>query len=89
MITITKALQLVYNYSEQQAREFLVKHKLDDEHENPFLAIEENIPHRRGQGFYLEYDWYFCVLCNDYRIEHVDGLKFSTPYCHKCGGSMV
>lgn len=89
MVTISRALQLVYNFSEKQAQDFLVKHKLDDEHENPFLAIEERVTHGRDQEYYWPYDWIFCVLCREYRIEHVDSLKFSNPFCHKCGGSMV
>lgn len=86
MITITRALQLVYNYSEQDALDFLEKHHLENNHENPFLEIENRI--ERTCKAYYPFDWVFCTSCKNYRVEHVDSLKFGSVYC-RCGGKML
>ena len=86
MITIRKALELVYNFTEKQSQEFLTSHNLQDEHENPFIAIEQRIDFSNGHVYYDEYDWHFCLNCDYYCVQR---LMFPSLVCSKCGGRLV
>lgn len=86
MITITRALKLVYGFSQEQTEEFLEQHQLQNEDPNPFVSIESVIP---AGSYYDEYDWYFCVLCSHYDVAHIEKNGLTGMRCAKCGGRMV
>lgn len=88
MITITRALKLVYNFTDEAANAFLKRHELEDEDPNPFVSIEQVIP--KGDNYYTQYDWFFCCACMHYEIVHLNkNILVGGLICSKCGGEMV
>ena len=88
MITLTKALELVYGFTPVQAEKFVVEKQLDNEHQNPMLVLEELLTPEQRLKAYLTYDWFYCVNCLYYNVYHLESRLLRDLTC-PCGGRMV